>query len=248
MYKLNIFLITVPAFALFLISISTAFARLSDGLLTNYSFEENAKDSSQYRKDGSISDGTFVSGVKGKGLELTGSSSSYMEVPHSPIVTSSKGISASAWAKITGYNNAYSSLIYVAGGQPTSSGYNDRVFTLWATSNRGVHLTSTPKGNNSQEICNSPGDVYQLNTFVHFAGVIDAKKHKMYIYINGSKVSECPYAGNSIRGGDFPMRIGGYFQTAGNQSGLSGVIDEVKIYSRSLSASEIQELFKEGDS
>jgi hypothetical protein len=248
MYKLSIFSITVPTLAIVLTSFSTAFAKLSDGLLANYSFEENAKDSSPYRKDGSISDGTFVSGVKGKGLELTGSSSSYMEVPHSPNFTASKGISASAWAKVTGYNNAYSSLIYIAGGQPTSSGYNDRVFTLWATSNRGVHLTSTPKGSSSQEICNSPGNVYQLNTFVHFAGVIDAKKHKMSIYINGKKISECPYTGNNIRGGDFPMRIGGYFQTVGNQSGLSGVIDEVKIYNRSLSNSEIQELFKEGDS
>jgi hypothetical protein len=244
MYKLSVFSIAVPTLAIVLTSFCTAFAKLSDGLLANYSFEENAKDISPYHKDCSISDGTFVSGVKGRGLELTGSSSSYMEVPHSPIVTSSKGISASAWAKITGYNKAYSSLIYVAGGQPTSSGYNDRIFTLWATSNRGVHLTSTPKGSNSQEICNSPGDVYQLNSFVHFAGVIDAKKHKMYIFINGSKVSECPYVGNSIRGGDFPMRIGGYFQTAGNQSGLSGVIDEVKIYNRSLSTSEVQELFK----
>jgi hypothetical protein len=227
-------------------SSSSTTATLSDGLVANYSFEGNAADSSPNRNNGSVYDGTFVSGVKGKGLQLTGSASSYVEVPHNPSVTSSEAIAVSLWAKVTGYNTSYSALIYEAGEQPTSSGFRDRVFTMWATSNRGVHLTSTSEGSTSQEICNSPSDLYPLNTFIHFVGVVDATKHKMAIYINGQKVSECPYAGNNIRGGDFPMRIGSPFQTLGDQSGLSGVIDDVKVYNRSLSNSEIQELFKEG--
>lgn len=238
--------IALASLTSFFVVISTASATLSDGLFAYYKFEGNADDSSGNGNDGTVFDATFVPSMKGTGLEFTGSNSSYVDVPHSAELSPPDAVTMSAWAKVLSYPTSYSALIYKAGETPTTSGFRDRVYTLWVTSSRGVHLTSTPEGGTTQIFCNSPGSRYALNRFVHFAGVINTVSHKMAIYINGSKVAECPYTGDSLRGGNFPLRIGGPFKTLGDQSGLDGVLDEVRIYNRALSATEIRTLFNQG--
>jgi hypothetical protein len=219
---------------------------LDDGLVAYYQFEGNANDSSGAGNNGSVHNATFVPGKFGQGLEFTGQESSNVEVPHSASLETPEAVSISLWAKVYSNRTSHSALVYKAGETPTSSGFRDRVFTLWAMSGGGVHLTSTPEGASSQTWCNASDGSYRHSEFVHFAAVIDSASHTMRTYVNGVKVAECTYPGEGIRGGEYPMRIGGYFSTLSDQSGLTGVLDDVRIYNRALSNYEIALLFDQG--
>jgi hypothetical protein len=217
-------------------------AGLEDGLVAYYSFSGNANDESGNANHGAIHNAIFVDGKFGYGLEFSGSYDSYVEVPHNDSLTPSYAITISLWAKVLNSSGGYASLIYKAGEEPTSVGFRDRIYSLWSHS-QGLHFTSTPDGASSQIQCNSPSDLYGLDEFVHFAGVIDTANHTMTIYFNANMVQNCSYFGDKIRGGNYPLRIGGHFHTLFDQFNFNGVIDEVRIYNRALSETEIRELY-----
>lgn len=217
-------------------------AGLSDGLVAYYPFNGNASDESGNGNHGVIFNADFVEGVVESGLQFTGSLDSFVEVPHSDALTPSAAVTVSVWAKPLSTSPAFSALIYKAGEEPTSNGFLDRCYSLWTTSSQGLHLTSTPESATSQVRCDSSG-LYGLNQFVHFVAIVDTVSRTMSMYINGSMVQQCPFYGEAIRGGDYPLRIGGAFHTLGDQFNFNGVIDEVRIYNRALSEAEIQELY-----
>lgn len=215
-------------------------SRVDDGLVAYYRFEGDARDSSGNGSDGAVFGPTFEPGKNGLGSRFTGSS--YIEVPHKDNLSPRSALSVSAWVKVFGYPTWHSAVVYKGGEPPTNDGFRDRAYSLWMTRDRGVHFTSTPEGASSQIRCDSPGSLYKLDEFVHVAGVVDTLNQHMVIYVNGKKVQDCAYAGSAIRGGNHPLRIGGPFYSLGDQSGLDGVIDEVRIYDRALSDQEIQVL------
>jgi hypothetical protein len=211
------------------------------GLVAYYAFNDNAQDMSGNGNHGQIFGAAFVNGKFGKSLEFSNSNNTYVEVPHSESLSPSKAVTISLWAKAYSYSTWHSCLLYKAGEEPTSDNFKDRCYTLWLTEPLGVHFTSTPEGAVSQIRCDTIGGLYEVNKFVHVAGIVDTENHMMQIYINGSVAATCEYSG-TIRGGNYPLRIGAPFLTLGDQSGFNGVIDEVKIFNRALSADEIRHL------
>jgi hypothetical protein len=219
-------------------------ADLNNGLVAYYPFSGNADDESGYRNNGTVYNANLVEGKFGTGIEFSGSLDCFVEVPHSDLLNPAEAVTLSLWMKEYGTSPAYSSLIYKA-GEPPIGWCADRVYSLWTRSEQGIHLTSTPEGATSQLYCNSPGYLYQLGDFVHVVGIIDTVTHTMTIYVNGNKVQECSGYGDTIRSGNFPLRIGApVFQYIGDQYAFNGVIDEVRIYNRALSGAEIQELYE----
>jgi len=235
--------VVMPFIIIAITCLSSAFAlaEMPEGLVAYYAFEGNAEDSSGNGHHGTVHEATYVDGKFGMGLAFTGADTSYVEVLHSDLLTPSDAVTISLWFKVYSYINSYACLVYKAGEQPTANGFRDRCYSLWSRSSQSIHLTSTPEGASSQIQCN--GGSYELDYFVHLAAVIDSVSHTMTIYIDGVKVQECPYSGDAIRGGAYPLRIGGPFKTLGDQSGLNGVIDEVAIFNRVLSEYEIDQLY-----
>ena len=219
---------------------------LNDGLVAYYPFNGNADDESGNGNHGTINNAVFVGGKLGLGLEFSGDLSSYVEVPHSDSLSPSTAITISLWARENTASPAYSSLIYKAGGEPIGW-CGDRTYSLWTTSSAGIHLASTPEGSTNQTYCNSPSGVYGLGEFFHVVGVINTTDHTMRTYVNGVKVQECPYAGDQIRSGNYPLRIGGHFHYGGDQYNFNGIIDEVRIYNRALSEAEVYQLYSGSD-
>jgi hypothetical protein len=214
----------------------------NDGLVAHYQFEDNANDSTENNNHGTTFNAFFVDGISGRALQFTGEDNSYVEIPHSPSLSTPNAVTVSFWAKVYGYPTGYSSAIYKAGDEPTANGFNDRSYSFWLTSTGGVHFTSTPDGASSQIVCDASSNMYSTGEFVHFAGVVDTSTDRLGIYVNGQPAHECFYSGESILAGDKPLRIGGPFKTLGDQSGVNGVLDEVRIYNRALSDSEILQL------
>jgi len=247
----KLFLRVLVFLLVFLLGYGISYATLSDGLVAYYSFNGHADDESGYGNNGVIhidGDGAkadFTEGRFGTGLDFSGSYDSYVEVPHSDSLTPSQAVTISLWAKVYSYPKWHTSLVYKAGEEPTNNGFKDRCYTLWATAGGGVHFTATPEGADSQIHYSTAGGLYPLNEFVHFVGVVNTQNHTMSIYINGNLVQTSDYSGDSIRGGNYPLRIGAPFLTLSDQAAFDGVIDEVRIYNRALSDSEIKELYGE---
>jgi hypothetical protein len=219
-----------------------SYASLNDGLVAYYPFNGDANDASGKGNNGIIYNATFVQGISGSGLQFTGNLDSYVEVPDNGTLSPSQAVTVSLWAKKITPSPAYSSLIYKAASEPIGW-CGDRQYTLWTTSSQGLHLTSTPEGSTSQIYTTSPAGLYVEGQFFHVVGVVDASNHIMKIYVNGIEVQEYPYSGDQIRSGNYPLRIGGHFHYMGDQFNFGGIIDEVRIYNRALSDSEVQQLY-----
>lgn len=202
------------------------------------------EDTSGYENHGTAYNVTPEEGILDGAAQFTGNDTSLIEVPHADILNPSTELTVMAWSKIDSFLSPYSAIVYKPGEQPTSD-HTDRIYTLWATSNYGFHFASTAKDASSQTICNSPGGLYSLNEFVHAAGVIDTSTHEMKIYVNGKLVQTCSYPGDEIRGGVYDLRIGAPYTTSSDQSGIYGILDDVRIYSGVITESEISALVLE---
>lgn len=230
-----------------IVFVGFAHADLNDGLVAYYPFDGDANDMSGNGNNTTIHNASFVGGKIGNGLQFAGNFDSYIEAPSSPSLNPSEAISISLWAKVHDFSKWHSCLIYKAGQEPTSSGFRDRVYTLWMTSDLGVAIGSTPEGSSRQIWCETDKDLYQKDEFVHLVGIVNPLNHTIDTYVNGALIDSCPYQGDMIRGGDYPLRIGAPFKTLSDQSAFNGIIDEVRIYNRALSGSEIQQLYNEGN-
>lgn len=78
------------------------------------------------------------------------------------------------------------------------------------------------------------------NIWAHITGVADVTNDKIYIYVNGVLENERNFIG-TINNPNFSIKIGK--SGADSSYNFDGLIDEVRIYNRALSASEISELY-----
>lgn len=207
-----------------------------------YPLDCNADDVSGSGNDGALVQAELAGARFGAGVSLPGSLESMVDVEPGSAKPSST-LSVALWFKEAEPAAAFSSLIYKAGAEPVASYYSDRVFALWTKSGQGFEFSSTPEGAGQQTYCYTPSGLYAPDEFVHVVGVIDAPSNAMRIYVNGERVGECAYGGDSIRGGAYGMRIGAPFVSNTDQRGFHGVIDDVRIYDSALSDSEVQELY-----
>lgn len=215
---------------------------LNRGLVAYYPFDGNANDASGNGMDGSLSNASFTAGRFGSGLSLSGAADSYCEVADNGLLSPSQAVTISLWMNASSFTNSFSGLIYKSASTPTSAGFSDRSYTLWLRSDGGIHFTSTPAGSGSQVVDNSPANGTQLDQFFNVIGIVDTASHLMSIYINGDLADSTSYAGDDIKTGNFPLRIGAPFFTVGDQGAFNGVLDDVRIYNRALSQQEVSSL------
>ena len=81
--------------------------------------------------------------------------------------------------------------------------------------------------------------LHSTNEWHHLTGVGDGAN--MYIYVDGVEVASRVYATAGYGTNSNPFHIGAKSLTAGNH--FTGLIDEVLVYDRALSAGEISQLY-----
>ena len=82
--------------------------------------------------------------------------------------------------------------------------------------------------------------VLSTNTWYHLVGVYDGGNELGRIYINGELDAEDTSFYQTVRDTVQPIEMGLYDSEAGGYDRLNGLVDDVRIYNRSLSSSEIQ--------
>ena len=201
---------------------------LRPGLVAAYGFEEasgsHVVDLSGKGHTGAIFGATRVtSGKFGKALSFDGISN-WVTVGSSPSLNLTTGITLEAWVNPASSTTAWRDVIM-------KEQVGEAIYDLYADTGDGQ-----PGGGvfMSAENIVSGGSLLPANTWTHLASTYDGANQ--ILYVNGVQVASRAQSG-AIKVSAGPLRIGGdsvwgdYFQ---------GLIDEVRVYNRALSASEIQ--------
>ena len=175
---------------------------------------------------------TVVAGKFGNTRNFNGSDSDYIAVSNDDKLNANTAISVTLWFKVPTVGANYKGLI----GKNTISDWNSN--QAWSFNFPGNGKIEFVLGSGSALTSNT----YDDNTWHHLVGTWNGDNPK--IYIDGSEVSYTSQTStNAVTDSTSELRLGDYAFEAGQNRHLNGTLDDVRIYNRSLSPSEVSALY-----
>lgn len=189
-----------------------------------------AVDKGPHHRDGAITPGaTWVETGDGAVLDFDGGGGR-VEIPHDPALVVTDALTVEAWVAVR--SKGQTAPIVGKGGQA----YAKKHFQLFLGNHGTLWQFSVSDG--TQPLAVSAG-VAELLTWVHLVGTWQRSTSTACIYKNGVLAAK-----TRSEVGDFateePLRIGG------QDHGIDGVISDVRIYARVLTAAEVKASFDGG--
>ncbi len=210
----------------------------SQGLVAYHTFNSadqsgtTAFDSSGTGNNATLNGGAGIqSGLKGDAL-VTNGSGQFASIPFSSSLGGMSSLTLSAWVNLA--TTSIGSCRHVIGA---GSGSNDQIYQLSA--NGSKRWSFGIKNSNATYFTLDSGVIAQSNTWVHLAGVYNGSALEMYV--NGVKSANSTPASGTLSSESFTRYIGRK-RTFEPRCDWVGSIDDVRIYNRALSGSEIQQL------
>ena len=205
---------------------------MSDGLVGHWKMDEaswgTVSDSSGNGNNGTANNGATVGvGKFGNGGSFDGVDD-YVDVGNSSSIKNfTDKITVSAWAKYSAYGGGGQSYSVIAvKGTPWT-------FLMENPSNK-IRFRVTAGGLDKNA---ADSVAHELNRWYHFVGTYDGQNIK--IYKDGILVGTTPATGN-LGTNDVTAKIGTY---TGSSYNFNGSIDDVRIYNRALTPSEVEGLY-----
>lgn len=219
-------------------------AGVDQGLVAHWTFDDHtATDQSGNGNNGVLSGGPlFVPGVSGLGLELDGVDD-FVGVSDSPSLNPTSGLTLAAWYRPVSFAGSgndpiidksftshtppyYQYHLGVTGDQyPNPPSHGNFNFSV-AVNGSSDQATSISSGNNT----------WTAGNWYHIVGTFDGTQ--LRLYVNGQVVASSNFAGSIPSYGQH-VQLGKYDQL---NSFLPGTIDDVRIYGRALSETEVFKL------
>jgi hypothetical protein len=212
----------------------SAMAQSASGLVGSWSGEGNGDDSVG-GNTATLTDITFADGKAGQAFSFNGTSSS-IRIPASPALDVGKGdgFTIMAWIKPTQIDG-YHPLFQWTDSTPVVSSIGQRPFES------GVLMSCLTDGQGNRFLVTHPG-VVTGGVFQHIALTYDKASGVGTWYLNGVIVAQRQLSGKvSSTKGDLVISLRDTIQ--GNWSSnrsFAGLMDEIALYNRALSAPEIQ--------
>ncbi|MCG8581281.1 MAG: T9SS type A sorting domain-containing protein [Bacteroidales bacterium] len=202
---------------------------LDDNLIAHYPFNGNANDESGYDNHGTVLGATLVSDRKGNvESAYLFDGNDQIDIAHSDVQNMDGALSISCWIKpadvsstsmILGKSNYYSTTNYLLRLKPDG-------FMQWEY--------QTYAENNSQQVL--PGNWY------HVVVTADAPGSAQKVYIN-NQLTSATNPGGATYGQTNSILTIGYAAYGGEF--FNGIIDDVQIYNKALSSTEVSELYNQ---
>ena len=211
-------------------SIKTFKTTEEPNLVGYWKFDEGsgsvAYDSSGNNNNGTIHGATWTTGRLGSALQFDGTDYVDCGSDSSLNISGSNGITYEAWIYPYEWGNDGT---IVRRGYNTDLDINNGVEFRWYL--RGVGSVTKPVSD------------YSLNTWYHIVGTYDGST--MNLYINGENVASAPAIGtiSPEDSPDSPVYIG---REPKSGDYFKGIIDEVRIYKKALSAEEVLAHYQAG--
>ena len=201
------------------------------GLVAAYGFDEgqgsSTADASGNGLAGSLSNAAWASGQFGGALQFTGESNSFVTVASSPLLQLGTAYTLEAWVNPAASQPTEPAVIAkeISGGLP---------YVLYAHGDGGVGPNAFTRigGNYARAAAAS---TIPADTWTHLAATYDGAT--LSVYVNGVLAGTAAVNG-TLDPGAGALRIGN--DTVFDNEGFVGRIDEVRVYSRALSAAEVQ--------
>jgi hypothetical protein len=215
---------------------------LTNGLVAYYRFNGNANDASGNGKN-AVPQGSPLYSIDRLGVTnsavLLVSATQYLTVPPGLLnVATNQGFSVSVWVKPANLDSAMSVLEW---GDASSLGTHlflneqgaGRI--LWTAGYTGTF----PNG----EIDVLPSArAVDTNSFSQVVATCDTAGGATALYLNGVLIGSTSYSPPLVSGTAYGLFIG-HRPLAGDNNPFTGELDDVRIYSRALSISEVQQLY-----
>jgi hypothetical protein len=191
-----------------------------------YPLDGNAEDTVGDHDGTLVGNPAFVAGHQGQGFDLNGGQ--YVDLG-APVLNTANDYSASAWVKLDKVNGDFQTVVSQDGPATSEfflqySGANRR----WAMSFAGVRALGPAQP--------------EAGRWYHLVGVRDSAKGELRLYVDGNlagQANACVFTNHQT--GPTVIGRGKY---GGNQVDfLDGVVDQVHLYDRALSADEVTALY-----
>jgi len=241
----------------FTLIIGNIYADLNDSLVAHYEFEGNANDSVGNKNGAEYGDIVYVEGKIGKAASFNGES--YIKISNfTNVIDYSEDFSVCMWLNIQDYTDFTKDYFVTQRPIYVGKGFELLIFQKEAKLGEFDNDEFIPKNGLSSAVyqdwdCYSSDHTLLHKTFYHIVLSYDSDKKTSFIYINGQQVSEDKlgidndYDINTPK--DF-LCLGGRNRgtsTKCEYSSFNGWVDDLRIYSRKLSSSEIAELSNLGN-
>lgn len=218
-------------------------ADLTSGLVAYYPLHGDANDASGNGNNGTVVGASFqTNGPTGVvALECSGNSSTYVHVPESSSLEPSNGLSIAMWCNgVPGdaCGDGWGTILRKSAN--CEPGYLIRGCNGW-----------TSYELDGPNICAGGPEAtagflpFTGTNWQYIVGTYSVSDGLVRTYENGVLVNQTPYTNELAQSGD--LYIGGADVSAyQDDGGFDGLIDEVRIYNRELSSSEVAQLFAIG--
>lgn len=224
---------------------------LDDGLVLNLPFTGNTNDISGNNNNGTNNGAVLTTdrrGTANSAYQFNGSTS-YIDVADANSLDVTQDATFSVWVYQTGetydsWNDNYGSRILEKGNTGVDNGY--LVDALHARTNAGPDYCGANQnrvrfiggfGNGT-----NTNNCFGFNAWTHIS--VTFKNGEIKIYINGTLDKSYTALSKYIPVNNLPLRIGATQPLTGFEyQSFTGKIDDIRIYNRALSASEILQLY-----
>jgi len=211
--------------------VNATFIRVIDGVVGAWHFDEGsgniAHDTSGEGNDGTIYGANWTDGKFGKALSFDGADD-YVDCGNDESLNITDEITIVAWVRVEALIDNIQMII------DKTKGANDRAYGIRIQPNNKIAFFIA---NESDAAITVEGLVPDLGEWYFVAGTYDGISAKLYI--NGALFNERPFSGN-IQICSNNVGIGA---RSGGEFPFNGIIDEARIYNRSLSEGGISNLY-----
>jgi hypothetical protein len=213
-----------------LFTVSNAGAPPPPGLVAAYGFDEGSgttvADKSGNNNNGTIANATWsTSGKFGSALSFNGTNS-MVTVPDSASLDLTSAMTLEAWVKPAVTGNSWRTVLF-------KENTNYYAYALYGSTGTGFPSANAFAGGGDHDTRATSG--LALNTWTHLAATYDGASLKLYV--NGTQAATLASSGNIVTTSGV-LRIGGNNIWS---EWFNGLVDEVRVYNRALTAVQIQD-------
>ena len=219
--------------------VSATHAIPSVGLVASFAFNGNANDSSGGANNGTVVGASFQTYGAGTKMALLfqGNTSSYVVIPQSASLEPTNALTISMWVNgVPGEACGYGWGTILRKANNCAPGY----FIRGCNGGTGFWLSGPDACGSSSANVSVWFPPFTGTSWQHIVGTYSVADGVVKTYENGVLINQAPWTNPLTHSGD--LYIGGA-AVAGDDGGFQGLINDVQIYNRALSAAEVQQLY-----
>jgi hypothetical protein len=169
---------------------------------------------------------------------------SYISVPNAASLNPTTAqLTMSFWIRVDDFTNVWSGIINKDGLVGAYDGCGaDRQYTVWL--NQALYFGQDSSGDNGCAHYLLTKPVGAKGKWLHYVGIVDKVKHLQSIYINGVLNAKIVDSYISFNINNHDLIIGSSEEELNNVP-FKGALDEIRLYNRALTATEIKALYNQ---